>query len=81
MTKDYLHELITTGREIEFEYRGKKYSITYGIINDKKVMSFCEFYQYTTEVTTFEELCEVERNGVSVIKMWESLSENDIWIF
>lgn len=81
MSKDYLQELIETGREIEFDYRGKRYSITYMLIDDKEYISFCEFYKETTEVTTYDELCQVERNGVSVIKMWESITEDDVWVF
>lgn len=81
MSKDYLQELIETGREIEFDYRGKRYSVTYMLIDDKEYISFCEFYKETTEVATFDELCQVERNGVSVIKMWESITEEDIWVF
>ena len=81
MTKELLAEYIEHGREIEFQYNGKMYSITYGIINGKEVTSFCEFYKETTEVETFDQLLEVSRDGVTVLKMWESLTGDDIWIY
>lgn len=81
MTVDNLKDYIECGNEIEFMYNGKKYSITYGIFDGKEMISFCEFYQETTEVDTFEDLLEVSRDGVSVLQMWESLSEDDVWIY
>ena len=80
MTKGLLKEYVDCGREIEFKYNDKMYSITYGIIDDEEVISFCEFYKETTEVKTFEELIEVSRDGVTVLQMWESLTEEDVWI-
>lgn len=50
MTKQELFNYIEHGREIEFTFQNRKYSITYGIIEGKEVISFCEFYQETTEV-------------------------------
>ena len=57
------------------------YSITYGRIDGKDVISFCEFYKETTEVETAEELLSVERDGISVLSMLQSLKEKDIWIY
>jgi len=81
MTKQELYDYIDQGREIEFIFQNKKYSITYGVIEGKEVISFCEFYQETTEVETAEELMNVTRGGVSVLKMIESITEEDIWIY
>ena len=80
MTKDLLKEYVDCGREIEFKYSDKMYSITCGIIDDEEVISFCEFYKETTEVKTFEELIEVIRDGSTVLQMWESLTEENVWI-
>ena len=33
--------LVDEGHEIEFVYEGKKYSVTYGKINRKEIISFC----------------------------------------
>ena len=81
MTKQELFNYIEQGREIEFVYQNKKYSITYGVINGKEVISFCEFYQETTEVETAEDLINVTRDSVSVLQMLESITEEDIWIY
>lgn len=81
MTKDLLKEYVDCGREIEFKYNDKMYSITYGIIDDEEVISFCEFYKDTTEVKTFGELLEISRDGVTVLQMWESLADDDVWIY
>ncbi len=81
MNKEQLISYIKGGREIEFQYKGKKYSITYGVIDDKEVISFCEFYQFTTEVESAEELLEVERDGVTVLEMLEAVSDDDIFVY
>lgn len=81
MTKDQLLDYIIHGREIEFRYNGKMYSITYGTLDGKYVISFCEFYQETPEVEIPEDILTVERNGITVMQMLESLTENDIWIY
>ena len=81
MNLDQLREYVSEGREIEFKFNGKKYSITYGVIDCKNVISFCEFYQETTEVETVDELIKVERDGVTVLHMLESITEEDIWIY
>ena len=81
MNLDQLREYVSEGREIEFKFNGTKYSITYGVIDGKNVISFCEFYQETTEVETVNELIKVERDGVTVLHMLESITEEDIWIY
>ncbi|MCR4568599.1 MAG: hypothetical protein K5769_11145 [Pseudobutyrivibrio sp.] len=81
MTKEQLFQFISEGREIEFEYKGKKYSITYSPSWEDEYISFCEFYQYTSDVKTPEELIAVEREGVTVLEMLESLPEDKIWIY
>ena len=81
MTADQLIDHINHGREIEFRYNDKMYSITYGTIDRKHVISFCEFYKETTEVEKPEEVANISRNGVTVIEMLSSISEEDIWIY
>ena len=81
MTRDKLYEYIDCGNEIEFCFNGRMYSITYGIFNGKELISFCEFDQETTEVESFEDLLAVTREGHTVLQMWESLREEDVWIY
>lgn len=81
MTKQELTELIETGREIEFTYNKKRYSITYSNEDIKDYISFCEFYKESTDVSTVDELCGVVRDGVTVLDMLKSLTDKDISIF
>ena len=81
MTKQEIVELVNSGREIEFVYDQKKYSITYGVVNGVEVISFCEFYKESTEVETVDELLKLKRYGVSVEEMFLSITADNIWIF
>jgi hypothetical protein len=81
MTKNQIKVYIDCGREIEFKYDGKMYSITYGKINGQHVISFCEFYKETTEATSAEEILAIERNGKSVLDMLEGLPDDAIRIY
>ena len=81
MTKQEIVELMNSGREIEFVYDQKKYSITYGVVNGVEVISFCEFYKESTEVETVDELLKLKRYGVSVEEMFLSVTADNIWIF
>lgn len=80
-----LKEYIEIRNEIEFEFKGKKYSITYWYPDDSEdnyYISFCEFYKETTEVRTVEELwSEVSRDGYTVGQMLTSLKEGEYYIF
>lgn len=81
MSETLLRDYIDCGREIEFSYNGKMYSITYGKVNGTRVISFCEFYQEATDVFTLDELLEVQRDGVTVRQMISALTEEDIWLY
>ena len=84
MTFEQLENYISIRHEIEFTYRGKKYSITYSYPDDEDdaLISFCEFYKDTTEVTTASDLWNnVYRDGVSVGEMLSSIKQDDIYIF
>lgn len=81
MNKEQLIDYVTHGREIEFKYNGKKYSITYAPEGVEDYISFCEFYKETSDVKTVDELVNVTREGVTVLQMLESLTEDDIWIY
>ena len=81
MRENELIEYVNSGREIEFKWNGSMYSITYGVINGKRVISFCEFDKESTEIETIEELMEIKRNNISIVEMLQSLTEDDIWIY
>ena len=86
MDLEQLSNYISMGNELEFTYGGKKFSITYYYPNpdneEDVLISFCEFYQETTEVKTAEELWNnVSRYGRTVGEMLSSLGTDDINIF
>lgn len=73
--------LVDEGHEIEFVCEGRKYSVTYGEINGKEVISFCEFYKDSVEVETVDELLDIVYDNKKVSDMIEMLTENDVWVF
>ena len=81
MSRDELLDYLDSGREIEFKWNGKMYSITYGKINGRSVISFCEFYKESTEVETPNMLLNVKRDNTTVLDMLQTLTEDDIWIY
>lgn len=81
MKQEQLKKYVEHGNEIEFKFNSKMYSITYGRIDGKEVISVCEFYKETTEVETFEELLQISIDGYSLAEMWNSLTDDDIWIY
>lgn len=81
MRIELLKEYIDCGREIEFKFNDKMFSITYSPSDMEDFISFCEFFKKPFNVKTFHELLKVSYNGTSVAEMWESLSEDDIWLF
>ena len=81
MSKEELLDYLDSGREIEFKWNGKMYSITYGKINGRSVISFCEFYKESTEAETPAELLKIKRDNTTVLDMLQSLTDNDIWIY
>ncbi len=81
MKKEYLIKLIEEGHEIEFEYKDKKYSICYGVIDNEEVISFCEFYKESKEVKTIEELLSLEYNDFIFENILDSIDEDKVWVF
>lgn len=81
MTNEELKRLVDTGREIEFIYKGKKYSITYYGYSRKKYISFCEFYKEPVDVDSVDNLLKIKLNNICLKEMIESLNDNEIWIY
>jgi len=81
MNKEELTEYIATGREIEFVYRKKKYSITYFNGKREDYISFCEFYKDTLDVASADELWGAEHHGFKISEALCSLKEDDIDIY
>lgn len=81
MNKEQLLDYIHCGREIEFKYKEKMYSITYSPADQEDYISFCEFYKEPIDVKTPNEVPDIKYNGVTVLEMLSSLTEEDIWIY
>lgn len=80
MKKEELKKLIEEGHEIQFEYKNKKYSITYGEINGEEIISFCEFDKDTVEVKTFDELLSVRYNDFVFGNILDNIKDDKTWI-
>lgn len=82
MTKEELKNYIDIGHEIEFKYKGKMYSITYGDADGVDVISFCEFYKEPIDVINFDDLCKINYQGENLLDILASLNDKqDVWIF
>ena len=81
MTKEQLFEWVDTGRELEFNYKGKDYSIIYFRKNRKIYISFCEFYKETLDVATVDELWNSTYKGIKLSDMLSSIPEDKVDVF
>ena len=78
MTKQQLAEWAETGRELEFEYHGRKYSITYYNDGRKNYISFCEYYQEPLDVPDVKTLWGSSYNGIELSKMLSVIPEDEV---
>lgn len=81
MTFDELSDYIACGREIEFEYKQHKYSITYGESSNGDYISFCEFYKETLDVKSAQELWNSYYHGISIKDVLLRLTPESIWLY
>lgn len=58
MKKSELLSYLTAGREIEFSYDEKMYSITHIVESNVQKISFCEFYQEDETFDSVESFVE-----------------------
>lgn len=81
MTEKQLKNYIETGREIEFEYNNKKYSITY--YSDEThddIISFCEFYKEPSDFFSYEEFKKKAKiDGKSVVDILADIDDADVF--
>ena len=81
MTKEHLFVSVDTGRDLEFNYKGNDYSITYFRKNRKICISFCEFYKETLDVATVDELWNSTYKGIKLSDMFSSIPEDDVYVY
>lgn len=73
--------LLERGHEIELNYKGKRYSFTFGEDNGKQVVAFCEFYKPDIAFEKIDDLLSASYSGFKISDMIESLVESDVDIF
>ena len=81
MTKEILKKWIRTGRELEFSFEGKDYSITYYNDKRKDCISFCQAYDETVDVANVDELWNSTYKGMKVSDILSSVPEDDVYVF
>lgn len=81
MTIDILKKWVRTGRELEFNYKGKDYSITYYNDDRKDFISFCEAYDETVDVATVDELWNSTYKGIKLSDMLSSIPKDDVYVY
>ena len=81
MKRECLELLINNCREIEFVYRGNRYSITYYNDDRKKHISICKFYSKTVDVSTAEEALKVKIGKLTLEQIFAKLPDSAIDIF
>lgn len=68
-----LENLLNTGYDIEFSYKGKDYSI---VKTKRNAISFCEFYREPTDFATIDDFMNnamIDGNKLSDI--WERVTD------
>lgn len=81
MTKEQLFKWVDTGRELELSYKGKNYSIIYPEIDNKRIISFCQFDDEVLDVTTVDELWNSTYKGIKLSEMLSSIPEDEVDVF
>ena len=81
MTKEQLFEWVDTGRELELSHKGKNYSIIYPEIDNKRIISFCQFDDEVLDVATVDELWDSTYKGIKLSDMLSSIPEDDVYVY
>lgn len=81
MTEKQLRNYVDTGDEIEFNYNGKRYSITYfSTETHKHIISLCEFYKEPEHFLTYEDFKNNAKiDGKSVVEILYGIDDADIF--
>ena len=81
MKVECIEELINGNREIEFTYRGHRYSITYYNDNREKYISVCKFYEKPVDVKNAKELFELTIGKYTLKQIFEALPDSAFDIY
>lgn len=82
MTKERVEEWMKSGREIEFVYKGKQYSLSPFVTgSNERWVSFCEYYQHNLDAKSVDDLWCQTYNGVKVSDILYSVPESEVDIY
>ena len=81
MKAECIECLIDCNREIEFSYRGNRYSITYYNDNRVKYISVCKFYETPIDVSTAEEVLKLKIGQYTLEQIFASLPDSAFDIY
>ena len=81
MKRKEIEELIQTGREIEFSYKNKRYSITYCCDKRSNYISYWEINTEPKDVSSVEELLALTIDGLTLEQVLNNIPNDDIDIF
>lgn len=81
MRSKEIEQLIEAGREIEFEYRNSRYSITYFNEDCEKPISVCKFYEQPINVRSANEVLKLTIGSRTLKEIFESLPDSAFDIF
>ena len=81
MKREYIEELIEAGREIEFQYRGKRYSITYYNDERGKGISVCRFFGKPADLRNADEVFQLTIGGITLERIFADLPDSAFDIY
>lgn len=81
MKAECIEALINEKREIEFTYRGNRYSITYYNDNREKYISVCKFYEKPIDVKNTDELFKLTIGRYTLKQIFEALPDSAFDIY
>lgn len=81
MKRECIEELINANREIEFTYRGRRYSIVYYNDDREKYISFGEFYKTPIDVANPAEIFKIRIGSRTLEEIFDSLPDSAFDIY
>lgn len=81
MKAECIESLINENREIEFTFRGNRYSVTYYNDNREKYISVCKFYDKPVDVKNADELLKLRIGKFTLKQILEALPDSAFDIY
>lgn len=81
MKAECIETLINENREIEFTFKGDRYSITYYNDNRENYISVCKFYNKPIDVKSADELFKLKIGKYTLKQIFEALPDSAFDIY